>query len=256
MLANYHTHTTRCKHAVGTEREYIEAAIRQGYKILGFSDHTPQPYPEDFHSSIRMKMSELENYTSTLLKLREEYKSQIEILIGYEVEYTEKYFEPLLQELRKYPLDYIIQGQHFIPDEVFGFYAGSPTTSEDRLSAYVDMTIEGMRTGLFTYLAHPDLIDFRGRDDVYIEHMTRLVDEAVKLSIPLEVNVYGFTDGRNYPKDLFFDLATSRGADFVIGLDAHTPKLIIQPEKNRGLRKFFARHGIEPGDNIIELRKV
>jgi histidinol-phosphatase (PHP family) len=24
ILANYHTHTTRCKHAVGTEREYIE----------------------------------------------------------------------------------------------------------------------------------------------------------------------------------------------------------------------------------------
>ena len=256
MLANYHTHTTRCHHAVGTEREYIEAAIKQGFQILGFSDHCPQPYPEDFHSGIRMRLSELDDYTSTLLKLREEYKSKIKILIGYEVEYSEKYFEPLLAELRKFPLDYIIQGQHYVPDEVYGFYTGAPTSNEDRLKAYVDTTIEGMQTGLFTYLAHPDLINFTGRDDVYEEHMERLVDASVELDIPLEINIYGFTDGRNYPCDRFFRMAASRGARFVIGCDAHTPKLILQPEKVRGLKKFLARHDIDVGDNILDLRKV
>ena len=108
ISANYHTHTIRCKHAVGTEREYIEAAISEGFKILGFSDHTPQPYPESFTSGIRMDMSELQDYTDTLVKLRDEYKDDIQILIGYEVEYSRKYFEPLLKELKKYPLDYII----------------------------------------------------------------------------------------------------------------------------------------------------
>ena len=47
ISANYHTHTIRCKHAVGEEREYIEAAISEDFKILGFSDHTPQPYPTE-----------------------------------------------------------------------------------------------------------------------------------------------------------------------------------------------------------------
>ena len=107
---------------MGSEREYIEAAISEGFKILGFSDHTPQPYPDGFVSGIRMDMSELEDYTDTLVKLRDEYKDDIQILIGYEVEYTRKYFEPLLKELKKYPLDYIIQGQHFVEDEVDGFY--------------------------------------------------------------------------------------------------------------------------------------
>ena len=82
MLANYHTHTVRCGHAEGSEREYIEAAISEGFKILGFSDHTPQPYPEGFKSHIRMDMSELDNYTETLVKLRDEYKDQIQILIS------------------------------------------------------------------------------------------------------------------------------------------------------------------------------
>ena len=43
MLTNYHTHTARCGHAEGTEEEYILTALRCGFKVLGFSDHTPGP---------------------------------------------------------------------------------------------------------------------------------------------------------------------------------------------------------------------
>ena len=31
MLTNYHTHTTRCGHAEGTEEEYILTALRWGF---------------------------------------------------------------------------------------------------------------------------------------------------------------------------------------------------------------------------------
>ena len=50
MIANYHTHTWRCRHADGTEREYVERAIEGGLKILGFSDHSPYPFPEGYDS--------------------------------------------------------------------------------------------------------------------------------------------------------------------------------------------------------------
>ena len=33
MLANYHTHTKRCQHAGGEDREYVEAAIQAGDRI-------------------------------------------------------------------------------------------------------------------------------------------------------------------------------------------------------------------------------
>ena len=46
MIANYHTHTWRCRYANGTEREYVERAIEGGLKILGFSDHSPYPFPD------------------------------------------------------------------------------------------------------------------------------------------------------------------------------------------------------------------
>ena len=39
LTANYHTHTVRCGHAEGTDREYAEKAVERGLTHLGFSDH-------------------------------------------------------------------------------------------------------------------------------------------------------------------------------------------------------------------------
>lgn len=253
MLANYHTHTTRCNHATGTEREYIEAAIDSGFEILGFSDHVPQPYPEDYYSHIRMRMSEAEGYTDTLVKLKEEYKNDIKILIGYEVEYSRKYFRELLDFINQFPLDYIIQGQHFIPDEIDGFYAGAATDNESHLIDYIDTTIEGMATGTFTYLAHPDLINYTGDDETYQKHMRRLITASINFNIPLEINMLGFIEGRHYPCDRFFSLASDMGAKFIIGCDAHSKEAIRQPEDIPSLMNFFKRNNITLNDNKIKL---
>ena len=39
IKTNFHTHTTRCLHASGSDEEYVLKAIELGYKTLGFSDH-------------------------------------------------------------------------------------------------------------------------------------------------------------------------------------------------------------------------
>ena len=38
MKTNYHTHTTRCVHATGSDEDYVLSAIKGGYQELGFSD--------------------------------------------------------------------------------------------------------------------------------------------------------------------------------------------------------------------------
>ena len=244
MRANYHTHTPRCKHACGKEREYIEAAIEKGFTTLGFSDHVPMPYPNGFVSGTRMAVSEISDYTETLCRLRDEYRKDIRILIGYEAEYMPAYFEEMLRCIRDYPLDYLIQGQHYVKDEISGFYAGRETYDEEKLKDYVDVTMEGMQTGVFTYLAHPDLISFRGDRALYHAQMKRLINEAIRLSIPLEVNALGFLTNRNYPNDAFFSLAPELGAVFVYGADAHSPDCVLQPEEIPGFSAFLARNHI------------
>ena len=57
MKANYHTHTERCRHAQGTEEDYIREALKAGVSILGFSDHAPFP---DHDFGFRMPYDELE----------------------------------------------------------------------------------------------------------------------------------------------------------------------------------------------------
>ena len=89
LIANYHTHTFRCGHASqAPEREYVEKAIADGIKILGFSDHTPYPGTANFpgRPGIRMDLSELDGYCETVLALRDEYRDEIEIHLGEKVE--------------------------------------------------------------------------------------------------------------------------------------------------------------------------
>lgn len=72
--ANYHTHTPRCRHAVGNEEEYIAFALERGLRILGFSDHTPYIFPDGYYSSFRMRPEEAEGYFETVRGLRDKYR--------------------------------------------------------------------------------------------------------------------------------------------------------------------------------------
>ena len=80
MIANYHTHTYRCNHAHGEDREYIENAIKGNMKILGFSDHCPWIYTNGYVSSTRMLPSQLDDYFTSLESLKKEYQKDIKNL--------------------------------------------------------------------------------------------------------------------------------------------------------------------------------
>ena len=48
MKTNFHTHTARCCHASGRDEEYVQSAIRGGYQILGFADHSPWQFSSSY----------------------------------------------------------------------------------------------------------------------------------------------------------------------------------------------------------------
>ncbi len=225
ITTNLHTHTERCNHAVGADQDFVEAAIAAGIQILGFSDHVPMPYRNHFHSHIRMGVNELPDYTSSILSLREEYRDRIQILLGYEAEYDPELFPEMLKELSQYPFDYLIFGAHFIDNEYAGFYAGSETGDEEHLAAYVENVLAGISTGVYTYLAHPDLICYTGPDDIYEKHMRKICQAAKEANLPLEININGYRYDRNYPDERFFALAKEYENTIVLGFDAHNPDL-------------------------------
>lgn len=237
MIANYHTHTARCGHACGSDREYVESAIKAGFKTLGFSEHAPMPFPEDIPEqnltrllSMRMKMHETEGYISSLLALREEYKNDINILIGFEAEYFDCCFDSFIEYISDYPVDYMILGQHFgDPNAENMVYNGVQTREEQRIVNYVDTVIKAIATGKFSYVAHPDLMFFCRSLEIYEREMTRLINCANDHKTPLEINLYGMQEVRNYPTLAFWQLASEIGCDVVIGSDAHKPENMKNP---------------------------
>ena len=120
LKANYHTHTARCKHAWGEDKEYVEQAIQAGMEVLGFSDHCPWIFPPDYVSHTRMEPKELDGYFTSLENLKREYAKDITIYIGFESEYIPELMEEQDRLLKDYPVDYMLLGEHFTASEVTG----------------------------------------------------------------------------------------------------------------------------------------
>lgn len=250
MRANYHTHTPRCHHATGSPGEYAEAAVKNGLQILGFSDHVPYPFSNGYRSGFRMDVSETEAYVAEITSLRASFKDRLQILVGYEVEYYPAEFDAMLENLLRYPCDYLILGQHFLGNEYDGPPSGGPMHRERELQAYVDQCIAGMETGLFSCLAHPDLPRFSGPRKSYRRQMERLCRVARELEIPLEVNLLGMKNGRNYPDPAFWSVAAEVGNRVLLGCDAHSPSAVGDPTMEEAGLHFLQQFDLQPLEEL------
>lgn len=230
MKTNYHTHTYRCNHAKGLDEEYVLAAIKNGYDELGFADHSPWAYDSDFVSRIRMPMSAFKEYCDSVKALKEKYKDQINILLGVEAEYFSRYLDSFKDMIKEYELDYVILGNHYYETDELGIYYGRCTNEDKYVDAYVDSAIEGMKTGLYSYLAHPDVF-MRGRkvfDDKAREACYRICEFAKANDVVLEFNLEGLHlsdlyGPTHYPNLEFWKIASEIGNKVIIGVDAHEP---------------------------------
>lgn len=255
MIASYHTHTSRCAHASGDDEEYVKAAIAEGVKILGFSDHAPIPYKNGYKSGIRMTPEETEGYFSTFAALREKYADKIEIHTGFEAEYYAPVFFDALEFWKKFPVEYLILGQHFIGAEydIPQHIAPRATTEKSHLTTYVDSVIEGINTDRFTYVAHPDLINYVGEDvDFCISEFDRLIGALVAHGMPIEYNLLGMAANRSYPCELFWKEVARFGAPMILGCDSHSPDRVAKKEELRAALKFVNKYNL----NLVETVKL
>lgn len=255
MLANYHTHTFRCRHALGEDREYIEHAIDGGLKVLGFSDHCPWIFDDGFVSGIRMLPSQLDGYFTSLTDLKKEYASDIKIYIGFESEYIPELMEAQDKLLNGYPVDYMIMGEHFLEREPYSDYTGSETYNEGFLKKYVDTVIDGLNTGKYKYLAHPDLLNYIGPDKIYERHFTRLCRYLKEHDIPIEINLLGLIGKRHYPSGKFLKIAQKTGNKAIIGCDAHQPDILSSASMHEKCYELAKKYNLIVSDFLPELDK-
>ena len=250
LIYCYHAHTKRCGHATGEDEEYVKAAIKLGIKRLGFSDHIMLPgYSQP---GVRGDFCEVEGYLNSIHHLQEKYKDQIEIFAGFEAEYYEELVDYYRQLLDNKIVDYLIMGQHNTGKEgrIIGyFHRDSPISDVER---YVNDVIVGLKTGLFKYVAHPDLFMlFQSEWNKELEEQgRRILKTCEELNIPIEINIWGLRRSDwngfsySYPNEHFFDLVKDYNVKVVFGLDAHNPEFFNEKNVNAAF-EFAKRHNID-----------
>lgn len=235
----FHIHTSLCGHASGKMEEYVINARNNGVKILGFSDHIPFNEYEYQDVDSRMNILDLEKYYTEIKVLKNKY-SDIHIYTGFEAEYKKENIE-YLARMRK-SVDYLLLGQHFVNGV-------DKNNNKDYPLIYAKSLIEAMETGLFDIVVHPDIFlserktiilkdDIEVFDNNSIAASRAICQAAKRLNIPLEINLLGVRDNRDYPSNLFFQIAKENDNEIVVGVDAHLPENIntINEDIERALK--------------------
>ncbi|MFO7897206.1 MAG: histidinol-phosphatase [Candidatus Cloacimonadales bacterium] len=229
---NFHTHTYRCQHAKGDIADYCQAASKLGLQSLGFSDHTP--LPDGLWPKVRMKLSQLPAYCQKIDAAKLDFP-QLKIYKGLECEYDSDYqnfFQDVL--LQEFQMDYLIGSVHWFPRNSTWINAWKAAGSVENLLAYSKYIIRIMHSGLFDFIAHPDLFAaFYRQDDANSRACSRdILAAAAELQIPLEINGYGFQKKQiktasgsrpMYPWDTFWQIASTYPIIAVANSDAHKP---------------------------------
>ncbi|MBQ7792085.1 MAG: hypothetical protein IJ367_01145, partial [Clostridia bacterium] len=200
---------------------------------LGFSEHAPFRFPDGYETTYhRIFIADVPTYLAEANRLREKYQSQIDIKIGYELEYYPLYFPKMLKMALDFGAEYLILGQHYLNNEYpDGFPSGVPTTDDAVLTEYTDCVLKGIQTGVFTYVAHPDFIHYQGKNEaLYQSEMEKICLASKEYNIPLEINLNGARTEQNYPCDRFFQIAGKVGCPITIGMDAHRTQDVFDKE--------------------------
>jgi histidinol-phosphatase (PHP family) len=118
--------------------------------------------------------------------------------------------------------------------------------SDEQLTTYVDRIINGINTGKFSYVAHPDVIYYTHDDSFYKAEMKRLCRAAKEKGIPLELNCVGVKKNRCYPNDRFWRIASDVGNSVIIGVDAHSPEELLDKSTVRKCEEISRRFELFP----------
>lgn len=231
MKVNYHTHTQRCRHAQGSEEDYVENALRADLDILGFSDHAPFP-DRDF--GLRMPYSELPKHLHAIDLLTDKYSADIILYKGLEIEYLPEYHAYYESLLQAWKLDYLLLGEHFYRNSAGELFNITQAQSTENYLDYARAVVQAMKTGYFKMVAHPDIfaMNYFAWDKNCDAACDLIINAAVSTDTILEFNANGFRrgihdypDGKRfmYPHRAFWEKVSGSRARVIIGSDCHNP---------------------------------
>ncbi|HZX62170.1 MAG TPA: histidinol-phosphatase [Bacteroidales bacterium] len=249
MNFNLHTHT-RFSDGSSDPEDYIKEAIHQGFDTLGFSDHSPVPFENNF----AIREEEVEKYIQAILQLKNTYSFMsaapgINILLALEIDYIPGVTLPINHYHKKHPFDYFIGSVHLVKNEDSGklwFIDGPDIKIYDNglkeifsgdarmaVTAYYRQVQEMIVTQKPDIVGHLDKIKMYNRDRFFSEEepwYVKLVEETLDLAAAagcvIEVNTRGIYKKRSetlFPGPEVLKKIRLRNIPVTITSDAHKP---------------------------------
>jgi len=245
-ISDYHTHNYRCKHAEGDLVDYIKAAIKIGLAEIGFCDHFPYEFLKDLgnipYKDYSMTLNEIPSYLALAEDLREKYKNQIEVKVGFELEFMEGQESAINQILDKYidKIDFLFGSVHLLKGEK-GTWCFDDNRYVNEYNLYgADVVypqyfqkLEKMITSTnfdFDVVSHFDLPKkfnkFPENQDSITETIYNLLEIIKKRNIVIEINTGGLRKDveEQYPSWNIIERMNELSIPIVLGSDAHMPQ--------------------------------
>jgi len=222
MIIDIHNHTTRCNHAEGTVDAYILRAIALGIERYGFSEHAAM----DFDEGYRLGFDEMVSYENEILAAKEKYQKEIDILLGYEVDWLPGHMD---KRVLGADVDFLIGSVHFINKwsfdnpEFIGEWKGRDV--DEIWRAYFEAIRDMAKSEYFDIVGHFDLIkvfNYLPKKDIRLLAKEALL--AIKASgMVLEINSSGLRKpiGEIYPSKPLLQEAYALDIPITFGSDAH-----------------------------------
>lgn len=226
-LPDYHTHTARCGHAVGSAADYVEAARSLGLSGIGISDHLPLLHTTD--PAVTMGLDELPAYVAEVQEQKARYPGYV--YLGIEADYCRETIQDVVELLRTYPFDYVIGSVHFLdgwgfddPSRVIEF---EKRDVDEIYRAYYARLEEAAGQGVFTILGHLDLVKkFGHRPVASLEpEIERVALQMARRGVVAEINTSGLHKpvAEIYPSAQVLAILQKSGVAVTFGSDAHAP---------------------------------
>ena len=237
IQADMHVHTVHCGHATGSARAMVDAAIWKGITILGFSEHFPYPpdVPDLAGDSIASAES-FEAYALEIQKLQSDFKGQLDIRFGAEVDFHPDHVEWTNEQVNRYPFDFIIGSVHLIDnipidysreflDPLIEKYRGEAGLWKTYWQA-VEQLLDQPWINAVGHLDLPKKFLHLGSSAIDSATLQHLFRKMKKRNVAIDVNTAGIvkaTDHQLYPSPFILQIAVESNVDLMIGSDAHAP---------------------------------
>lgn len=249
MKKDGHIHTPYCPHGTPDSFHlYIEKAIQNGFDEISFTEHAPLPL--DFidptpEKDSGMDIKQLESYFSNLHDLKKQYKKDIVISTGLEIDFISGFEEETTSFLNTYGpyLDDSILSVHFLQfQQHYTCIDFSKSTYLDFIKQignanamyklYYTTVMDSITSNLGSFkpkrIGHITLVHKfqHALDEKVDDHdeILAILKEMKKQQLQLDVNSAGLAKPyclESYPSPYYIDIAKQLGIQLVFGSDAH-----------------------------------